>query len=89
MVGPALFERELLDEIGEVKPEHTHHTLEVAVLIVLGHLVKESVVRIGVVGEVFVGNDLEEEAKDAIGELGAALFAGCKGGLNPMDNVKF
>lgn len=65
-IGPALFERELLDKGGQVKPEDTHHALKVAVLVVLSHLEEEPIVGIRVAGEVGVRNDLEEEAKDAV-----------------------
>ena len=66
LVGPALFERELIDEGGQVKPEDTHHALKVAVLVVLSHLEEEPIVGIRVAGEVGIRNDLEEEAKDTV-----------------------
>lgn len=46
LIGPALFERELVDKGGQVKPENTHHALKVAVLVVLSHLEEEPIVGI-------------------------------------------
>ena len=84
MIGPALCELKLLHKGGEVKPNH----VLVAGDVLLGQLEEEPIVRVRVVFEVGVRNDLEDEAEDTVGELRAALLAGRKIGLNAVDNMK-
>ena len=88
LICPPLIVPEILDKGGEVECKGGHITVEVVILVVLRELVKESVVRIRLVFEEVVGDDLEEEAEDAVRELRASFYLRSQVALDAVHDVQ-